>query len=31
MGNRLSTWNLTIQSAVDGENFDYNKEYNQVR
>ena len=30
MGNRLSTWNLTIQSAVDGENFDYNKDYNQV-
>jgi len=30
MGNRLSTWNLTIQSAVDGENFDYNKDYNQA-
>merc|ERR1712059_204434 len=29
MGNQLSTWNLTIQSAVDGENFDYNPSYNQ--
>jgi len=30
MGNQLSTWNLTIQSAVDGENFNYNKDYNQA-
>ena len=30
MGNQLSTWNLTIQSAVDGPNFNYNSEYNQV-
>lgn len=29
MGGQLSTWNLTIQSAVDGENFNYNKDYNQ--
>ena len=31
MGNQLSTWNLTLQSAVDGENFDYNPNYNQER
>ena len=30
MGNQLSTWNLSIQSAVDGENFNYNPDYNQV-
>ncbi len=30
MGNQLSTWNLTIQSAVAGENFNYNPNYNQV-
>ena len=30
MGNSLSTWHLTIQSAVDGENFNYNPDYNQV-
>jgi len=29
MGNSLSTWHLTIQSAVDGKNFNYNPEYNQ--
>jgi len=29
MGNQLSTWNLTIQSAVDGEIFNYNPDYNQ--
>lgn len=29
MGNQLSTWNLTIQSAVAGENFNYNPNYNQ--
>ena len=28
MGNQLSTWNLSIQSAVDGENFNYNPDYN---
>merc|ERR1712026_493623 len=31
MGNQLSTWNLTLQSAVDGPNFDYNPDYNQER
>jgi len=30
MGNQLSTWNLSIQSAVDGENFNYNPDYNQA-
>ena len=30
MGNQLSTWNLSIQSAVDGHNYNYNKDYNQV-
>ena len=30
MGNQLSTWNTTIQSAVYGENFNYNPDYNQV-
>lgn len=30
MGNQLSTWNLTIQSAVHGENFNYNTNYNQA-
>jgi len=31
MGNQLSTWNLTLQSAVDGPNFDYNPDYNQEK
>jgi len=30
MGNQLSTWNLTDQSAVAGPKFDYNPEYNQA-
>lgn len=31
MGNQLSTWNLTIQSAVRGPSFDEFPEYNQQR
>ena len=31
MGNQLSTWNLTIQSAVRGPSFDEFPAYNQER